>query len=669
MGSPLGGTMVFRNLSFDEYLMGGVGYHNIFHPYDPFGYRTEPLVDDSYADTPAVPITSSPGMHGPESLSEEKDGSSVAQMGGGSYHYRRAPHRQSTSLGGYVTDIGRTVVDAMVIAPITISSTMLRAAKSTVSAPVNAMARRMSNTPGSAILDEESADPQHPRKLRHRMSMLLGVSSAAKQGAAAEAAAAAAGKDQVPSALSATRKSFSWIVPSRSSHPSFESGNKHHQRRTSLSRLLHHSRHRVGDKSSGSTLRASEAGGSIRWASGSNSSDMHLSSESKRTAQEEEGKEERSNLVASPTPLSDANAEENNSNSSEQQYQPSPLVAAAVSAMSTADTAQQREADSDTKSGRQSTSSLLESYSIAASGPPPAPQHNRHTYDASYDSIAVDSDDMVDHIMRIFSLSRPPSKRQQLAEAQGLPLSSHLLSSTHCHYGVPISTSLTTPYNNSSSTIAPGCSSSLDIVHKHEKKQQPHHHRLTHQKPPTKGRPLHSGRSDASEVCRPESSSSSSSSSSERLLAAGVRRSNTLPLALADGRRRLRASSSARQKLPHHRSRATETRESPPRFQKAHTTIGSSSSQADDETASGSSVSAEKEATMGGQNAASDGKQKQLPYPERMDYIIPFTKRHLQNEYWLGFQSHFSYWTSKEVVYHILYHMVSKPMPQEESND
>ena len=71
---------------------------------------------------------------------------------------------------------------------------------------------------------------------------------------------------------------------------------------------------------------------------------------------------------------------------------------------------------------------------------------------------------------------------------------------------------------------------------------------------------------------------------------------------------------------------------------------------------------------MDGQNADEDGKQKQLPYPERMDYIIPFTKRHLQNEYWLGFQSHFSYWTSKEVVYHILYHMVSKPMPQEEAN-
>ncbi|KAJ1957918.1 hypothetical protein GGI12_004884, partial [Dipsacomyces acuminosporus] len=53
-----------------------------------------------------------------------------------------------------------------------------------------------------------------------------------------------------------------------------------------------------------------------------------------------------------------------------------------------------------------------------------------------------------------------------------------------------------------------------------------------------------------------------------------------------------------------------------------------------------------------------------LPYTERMDYIIPFTKKHLQNEYWLGLQAHFSYWTSKDVMYHILFHMIRKPISQ-----
>ncbi|KAJ1723153.1 hypothetical protein LPJ61_005855, partial [Coemansia biformis] len=59
MGSPHGGTLVFRNLELHDYLIGGAGFHNIFHPYDPFGYRTEPLINDDYANIPAVPITGS----------------------------------------------------------------------------------------------------------------------------------------------------------------------------------------------------------------------------------------------------------------------------------------------------------------------------------------------------------------------------------------------------------------------------------------------------------------------------------------------------------------------------------------------------------------------------------------------------------------------------------
>ncbi|KAJ2602895.1 hypothetical protein H4R99_002524 [Coemansia sp. RSA 1722] len=57
LGTPLGTTLVFRNLYIDKFHMGSVGYHNIFHPYDPFGYRMEPLYDEYYADVAAVPIT------------------------------------------------------------------------------------------------------------------------------------------------------------------------------------------------------------------------------------------------------------------------------------------------------------------------------------------------------------------------------------------------------------------------------------------------------------------------------------------------------------------------------------------------------------------------------------------------------------------------------------
>ncbi|KAJ2071825.1 hypothetical protein GGH13_003102 [Coemansia sp. S155-1] len=121
MGSPLGGTLVFRNLSFSDYLIpASVGYHNIFHPYDPFGYRTEPLVDDYYEDTPAVPITTD--------MVSGSAANSVSRFG----------NRRMT-LGGSMVDLGKTFVDAMTTAPATFSSTVMRAAKTSVSLPINAI--------------------------------------------------------------------------------------------------------------------------------------------------------------------------------------------------------------------------------------------------------------------------------------------------------------------------------------------------------------------------------------------------------------------------------------------------------------------------------------------------------------------------------------------------
>ncbi|KAJ2552324.1 hypothetical protein EV175_003356 [Coemansia sp. RSA 1933] len=605
MGSPLGGTVVFRNLSFDEYLIGNVGYHNIFHPYDPFGYRTEPLVDGSYADRPAVPITGSADKHADESLLDERDGGAMAPRSGGGSHFR-----QNSLLSGYMTGIGRTVVDAVVVAPIAISSTMLRAAKSTVAVPVNAMARRMSSSACSTVLD---ADPQRLTSRRHRrrrMSVLLGVSSAKKGEVTAR-------EQKAPAPIPTGRKSFSWIVPSFDSGSKHSAADDHHKRRTSLSRLLNRNCRVAGDKSPGSTLRPSEANGS------SDSSNTQMSLMSKQTTQADD----RSPIVYSPTPLEDDDGEES-SGSSERQYPCSPLVAAAVGAMATSDTAQ----STTQRSATSSSSSSMEGYSMAPASQSLAPQ-NRSMYET------IDTDDMVNHIMRIFSLSRPPGKRQQMAEAQGLPLSSHLLSSHHHRYGVPLTASLTTPYTNDN-MAAHGHSSVSDIGTKGQQEEAAQPNSLADVSND------HSGTLG--------SRSPQSSDGEHTVAVASLRRSNTLPLAVTDGRHRLRASSSANKQKPHNVSRVTtESHHNPPELQKAHTAIGNSSS--DNTTATSRSSPPEEPLVEGEENGTG------LPYLERMDYIIPFTKGHLQNEYWLGFQSHFSYWTSKEVVYHILYHMVSKP--------
>ncbi|KAJ2814112.1 hypothetical protein H4S07_000098 [Coemansia furcata] len=140
MGTPLGGTLVFRNLSFSDYLIpASVGYHNIFHPYDPFGYRTEPLVDDYYEDTPAVPITTDvmPGSYA----------NSVSRFG-----------NRRMMLGGSMADLGKTFVDAMTTAPATFSSTVIRAAKTSVSMPINAI---MNTGRRNSLHGEQS---QHRRK-------------------------------------------------------------------------------------------------------------------------------------------------------------------------------------------------------------------------------------------------------------------------------------------------------------------------------------------------------------------------------------------------------------------------------------------------------------------------------------------------------------------------
>ncbi|KAJ2654352.1 hypothetical protein IWW48_006157 [Coemansia sp. RSA 1200] len=754
MGSPLGGAMVFRNLSFGEYLMGGVGYHNIFHPYDPLGYRTEPLVDDSYVDTPAMPITGGPNMH--SALDDDgaaegaEEGSSSAARGMGARRRlkrnrtlgRQANGGQRASLGGYVTGVGRTMVDAMVIGPLTISSTVLHAAKSTVAVPVNAMARRMSSSGGvGPTVDDEGSRESHSRKLRHRMSMLLGVSSAKNDDHA----------QRMPSdVVSSNKKSFSWIVSSsRSQSLSFDVGSssskqnveRTHGRRGSLSRLLHRSWFGGNENSSSSNklfgpeqLRPLEAhnGGQAS----DDASSTQISTEEKEKAKHtslHQQQRNHSNAISFPGSLEDADDSNGNSSSSSSNsenllsYLCSPHVAAAVSAMATTDPAQRQGKPTDKGAEksedeaavetlpvqisdegstrridrRRSAKSLspqldiLDRYTMATEKDEQKQPAQRDTRQPTYDN-AVDTDDLVGHIMRIFSLSRPPDKRQQLAEAQGLPLSSRLLSSSRNYRrlqnhsaGVPISASRTVPHTSTDMQAPP--LSALD------KGSNSDNNRMRKRKPTIEN----NHRSSASKritvtttmdigfpidgIEREETDAASS------CLQAGLRRANTLPLALADGRHRLRASSSSSGLRAHGRAAPTEsteaqahgdeTKDEPPIHvlspmpanDDADSGSNESSHQNDDDDSqedldknNSPSLSSSRHDEGIHLGAVDGDKQKGLPYPERMDYIIPFTKRHLQNEYWLGFHSHFSYWTSKEVVYHILYHMVCKPMDQQQ---
>ncbi|ORY03356.1 hypothetical protein K493DRAFT_334281 [Basidiobolus meristosporus CBS 931.73] len=54
-GSPLGAVMVMRDQTFDTYrLPDYCELYNIFHQYDPIGYRLEPLIDTEYKTIPPV---------------------------------------------------------------------------------------------------------------------------------------------------------------------------------------------------------------------------------------------------------------------------------------------------------------------------------------------------------------------------------------------------------------------------------------------------------------------------------------------------------------------------------------------------------------------------------------------------------------------------------------
>ncbi|KAJ1720554.1 hypothetical protein LPJ53_004833 [Coemansia erecta] len=157
LGSPIGGTMVFRNLTMDAFHMGAVGYHNIFHPFDPFGYRTEPLHDDRYADEPAVPVTAAAAA-----------AAAAAPAAAGRM-------RRRASLGSSVADLGKNVRDAVVLAPVTLYEAVR--ARATAGGHRRTHGRRRSLLAPLFAPADRSPDGSAGGSRRHSVSRLLGFRS------------------------------------------------------------------------------------------------------------------------------------------------------------------------------------------------------------------------------------------------------------------------------------------------------------------------------------------------------------------------------------------------------------------------------------------------------------------------------------------------------------
>ncbi|KAG0285326.1 hypothetical protein BGZ96_010394 [Linnemannia gamsii] len=59
VGSPVGAVMVMRNMDWETFHPpDDIIHHNIFHPFDPLGYRLEPLIDPVFAGVPATVVSS-----------------------------------------------------------------------------------------------------------------------------------------------------------------------------------------------------------------------------------------------------------------------------------------------------------------------------------------------------------------------------------------------------------------------------------------------------------------------------------------------------------------------------------------------------------------------------------------------------------------------------------
>ncbi|KAJ2721607.1 hypothetical protein GGI07_003844 [Coemansia sp. Benny D115] len=648
LGTPLGGTVVFRNLSLEEYHIGDVGFHNVFHPFDPFGYRTEPLCDNYYADVPAVPIAAMP-----------------VDTSSGLLRRRTSDHSNDAkppaiSLGGSMVDLGKNVVGAM-----------RWAAKSSVSVSRKPF---FGSTLFSNSHSEEAQTPQRQKQQCEEENYIEGNNST-----------------QRPS------------------------------RRRSIARILHIS-----------TLRTFSLGHRRH----SSSVDDHrcsspVSSNKHRTIQRSKSDESTQHTIVnnstpairlSETPMSTSAASDDDASSmSTGSRVLSVHLAAAISTMDKDSTTQAPDgndsSDDSNSNGSNSNDSDAEapqyaspkdpmyldpSYptSPAITIPQPTRQRARPLHDLYKGSTA---DAMLGPLIGLFGPSMPPNREQQMAEAQGLPLSSRLM--TTCQAArtatgggrgtrlfrpltaAPTSAAVATatmtnldPFSEQIVTQQDTPKYTADITKRHSLLSadiNPNYAALrrTRSMPPIL--PTSDATNTTSDATDPPLIHLTDKQQQHILKATTNKQSiatNTIHpqqsnthllwpqrndnLAIPQSTRRSTTAPAQTPPPP------------PPSKSPAPASIRNGAFDRWEDNVHRSAVSSPVEPPrdddMVDDNSNSDGglEAHPLPYPERMDYIIPFNKRYLQNEYWLGFNAHSSYWENKDVMHHILYHMLRNNNPK-----
>ncbi|KAJ1950331.1 hypothetical protein FBU59_000732 [Linderina macrospora] len=494
MGSPHGGTFVFRILDFDRYNIAPVGFHNIFHPYDPFGYRTEPLVDDAFADSPAVPVIGRP----PVELDARRQ-----------------------SLTGSVAEFGRSLVDSAMTAPQTISSGMLKAARTSVTLPFTAV---------SSIIGNSGSSSHHH-------------------------------------------------MPARSSTSPMVIGAAEYDTETKTKR-----RGRI----------SSNIKGFFRSSKTTTVTVVNVKNATEEANQQQESAETQTSgeghCLHNQLP---------GSNHTED-----------TPALDTSNPELARESPQE---------------------PPPEQAIGRRSHRPE------DGGDleMMSHLRHIFRPTMPPSEDQRLAETQGLPLSSRLMT-------------IRRPKIRNTQTLPANLDEISPAVAVPDSESRPSNYR-----PDNSITPSNSNESSTKDGEEEESGIVGYLAAS--LLAYRSRNDGEEETELAGGTRRRNSSPPVPDAKLFGGSGSGDFGSWKPSLPTLDDDAVQDDKNNKEEEEEDTAVITSTETTVSG----SEDMVSKLPYGERMDYIVPFSKKHLQNEYWLGLQAHFSYWTSKEVMFHIVFSMVT----------
>ncbi|KAJ1888985.1 hypothetical protein LPJ66_008283 [Kickxella alabastrina] len=645
LGSPMGGGMVFRNQCMAEYHMGAVGYHNIFHPFDPFGYRTEPLCDEYYANSPAVPITVSQmetqSMVGALLGRGTSDAQGSAATAGSAKNGRRI----SSLLGESMANFGKNVVDAV-----------RWAAKSSVALPIHAVASKVTTAQRRSSVDQE--------KPRHRRLSLFGPIFSDTHAAPADASAGnkPAHGDSSLGALEdgdteqhedalEKQKGISRLLPGLKS---FTFGRRHshgssHRRCSLPSNSAHMSsddkkalakpffKERVRREIDSSDDNDSGGAGVSRSASSSSivsiSMRSHLAATMGAMAASTSAAESPSPPALQP---SGERAIIGHTRARQSAVKPPSQMVTGDSAHTIIDAK---------KLSPQQTQEEKQNERLATGSAEPDTRRQSSRRNGS-----MTPDDMLDQLMQLFGPSRPPDRDQQIAESQGLPLSSRLMAARELgvtRAGAPIRVTNTVPIDINGMLVP--AAAAVCPAHGVLDGKVESGHRLS-----TVG-------GDGSDGGNP--------------VGVLAHRAISLPSALSHylagnqeaqqehkGERNARANSSLPDSPLPSRRNTTDPSPAPAlAAAPAHTQVSDQLTQQHSRPVISDPLLPSAADAAHDEDSEDGEDQHPLPYLERMDYIVTFNKRHLHNEYWLGFHAHFSYWTNKDIVYHILHHMIRNP--------